>query len=230
MSSLTADTVSNILQIVSDLKGENSTNSDAMRIRAVSRAERDWAKRNYWRVHLLVDQTAGTGDGTTTNFTIGSSTYPMRMKGLAAVYVGGTTEDNRLAVVDRLEYNNQVTNDASAKVAYEWYDVANDVWKVKVNPAPSTGSVVYYSYFWEPPKRTATTDVVVCPNLYIIARLSLADIYEFEEELDKRDEQLQIAEQLIAELRGTETAPAPGQLYTFGALQNVNRMRGIGTY
>jgi hypothetical protein len=105
MATLTADTVSYVLQIVSDLRGETTTNTDANRIRAVSRAERDFAKGRFWRTHLLRDQTT-TGDGSSTSFAIGSSSYPMRMKGLMEVFVGGTAEAHRYQVVDYAAFIN----------------------------------------------------------------------------------------------------------------------------
>jgi len=226
MASLTADTVQNVLEMISDLRGETTTNTDAARIRAVSRAERDFAKRAFWRTHLLRDQTQ-VGDGTG-SYTIGSPQYPMRMKGLMEVFVGGTTEDKRYQVVDFNAFKNLYNSNTANQMVYEWYDAANDLWKVKINPSVSLSSTITYAYFWEPPKRTLPTDVVVCPNMRIIALLALAEIYESEDEDDKAIDKKQEAEILINELIGLENTPAINQLYTFGnALSNY---RGIGSY
>ncbi|MGE9191044.1 hypothetical protein, partial [Escherichia coli] len=71
-----------------------------------------------------------------------------------------------------MEYN----KNNSSKIVYEWYDAANDLWKMHINPAPDTGTTIYYSYYWTPPARTLTTDDVICPNPEIIAYLALAQI------------------------------------------------------
>lgn len=230
MATLTKDTVENVLQIVSDLRGEASTNTDASRIRAVSRAERDFAKRRFWRTHLIKDQSIGTGDGSTADFTIGSSTYPFRMKGLMEVFVGGTTEDKRYEITDFANYKQRYNANNSDRIAYEFFDVANDLWKVHINPTPSTGDAITASWYFEPPKRTATTDYVICPNMDIIARLALAYIYENEEETEKQQTQLQIAEQLINEYEGIEQAPNQNQLYSVSTITDPLGHRGIGTY
>lgn len=226
MASQTGTTVLDILEIISDLRGESSTNTDANRIRAASRAERDFARRRFWRTHLLRDQTA-TGTGVATSFTIGSATHPMRMKGLAEVFVGSTLESARHEVVDFGTFKERYNANNADKIAYEWYDAANDVWKVRINPTPDNGATITYSYFWEPPERTLVTDVIVCPNPEIIARLALSQVYEGEDEPDKRDESLQLAEQMIDEVVGWENSPAVGQTYTFG---NLAGTKGIGTY
>lgn len=230
MATNTKATVNDVLQIVSDLRGESSVNTDASRIRAVSRAEKDFSRRHNWRIFILPDQTQ-TGDGTTSNFTVGSVTYPYRStgKGLIEVFVGGTTEDKRYGVVDFLKYKNEYNKNNSTKLAYEWYDVANDLWKVKINPTPENGAVMTYSYTWEPPTRTSTSDAVLCPSLDILARLALAYTYEGEDE-DKYQEELALAEIQIAELVAKENSPAPNQLYAMGAIENSIRPRGFGTY
>jgi hypothetical protein len=230
MATLTKDTVENILQIVSDLRGESATNTDASRIRAVSRAERDFAKRRFWRTHLIKDQSIGTGDATTADFTLGSATYPFRMKGLMEVFVGGTTEDKRLEITDFATYKQLYNANNSAQICYEWFDVANDAWKVHLNRVPATGDAITGSWYFEPPKRTATTDSVICPNMDIIARLTLAYLYENEEELEKQQVQLQLAEQLIQEYEGIEEAPNQNQLYGVKTLINPLGNRGIGSY
>lgn len=228
MATLYKSTVADVLQIVSDLRGESSTNTDASRIRSVSRAEQDFAKRKYWRLFLLPDQTQ-SGDGSASTFTVGSATYPMREKGLAEVFVGGTTEDKRCTVVDFFKYKAMYNGNASARLVYEYYDVANDLWKMKVNPVPANGDTITYSYFWVPPTRTATSDAVVCPNFDILARLALAYTYEGEDE-DKYQDELLIVEQLIEEEYGKSNSPAQNQLYAMESIVNSVRPRGIGSY
>ncbi len=99
MASQTQGTVNDVLQIISDLRGESAVNTNADRIRAVSRAYRDFALRNLWRVYLLRNQTT-TGAGSA-DVTIGSATFPMRTKGLAELFIGsGTTEDKRYMILD----------------------------------------------------------------------------------------------------------------------------------
>lgn len=228
MATQTAGTVNDVLQIIADLRGESSVDSSAMRIRAVSRSERDYALRKYWRTHRLESTT--TGDGSASDFTIGSASYPMRIKGLTEVFVGGTTEDKRHQIVDFNKYKNLYNRDNSTKMAYEWYDAANDAWKVHINPVPANGDTIYYTYFWEPPTRTATSDAVVCPNLKIIAKLALGYIYEGEDEDQKAILAKQDAEQMILELDGMEVMPAQNQIYTVGAIENSVQDQGFGTY
>lgn len=223
MASLTADTVQNILEIISDWRGESSTNTDAKRIRAVSRAERDIARRGNFRVHLVKNQSIGTGDGTTVDFTIGTTIYPMRMKGLTELFINGTTEDKRVEVVDFTEYKLRYNSNNADRIAYEYYDQANDAWKVRLNPAPSSGSDITASWFFEPPKRTATTDTVIAPDINIIAHMALADLYKSEEEDDIRMDELQMAENLYKEFLGRENSPAQNQTYNM-----KTRERGIG--
>lgn len=232
MASQTATTVSTILQMISDARGETTTNTDAVRIRAVSRAERDFAKRKFWRTHLLIQSSnvaPTTGNGTTTSFVVGTTTYPFRMKGLAEVFVGGTAEENRYQIVDYMVFTNLVNRDSAARICTEWYDVVSDVWYVTINPVPANGDAIYVSYFWEPPTRTSTSDTVVCPSMDIIFRLALAYIYEGEDE-EKYKEQLAIAEALIDELTGLENTPSVNQLYTVGAIENSVKSQGMGTY
>jgi len=49
--------VSTILQIISDLRGESSVNTDAVRIRAISDANKDFALRKNWGFYLYPNQT-----------------------------------------------------------------------------------------------------------------------------------------------------------------------------
>jgi len=70
---------------------------------------------------------------------------------------------------------------------------------------------------------------VVCTNMKIISRLSLAYIYEGEDE-DKYQENLQMAEGLIALESGVEDTPAVGTLNQVKAIENSGKSRGIGAY
>lgn len=226
MATLAKDTIDNILQEVADLRGELSNNTNALRVRAASRADRDFAQRRLWRFYLLPLQEIA-GDGSS-DYTIGSSTYPMRYKGLTEVFVGGTTEDKRYQVRDYLEYLNDVNNNPSANVCYEWYDAVNDAWKLHINNEPT--DTIYYSYFWIPPKKTSSSDAIVCPNMDIIIRLTLAAIYESEDETQKALLAKKEAEALIGELTGIENTPAKGQLYQMSSIENSITSRGIGSY
>ena len=229
MATQSAATVDTVLQEVSDLRGETSTNSSAVRIRAVSKAERDYAKRQFWTVHLIPEQSIGTGDGVTSSFTIGSTLYPMRLHGLFEVFVGGTTEDKRYEILEYKDYRVRYNADSTSRICYPYYDPASDAWKVKINPTPSSGDAITASWYWEPPTRTDTSDVVVCTNMKIISRLSLAYICEGEDE-DKYQENLQMAEGLIALESGVEDTPAVGTLNQVKAIENSGKSRGIGAY
>lgn len=230
MASQNLFTVASICQVISDLRGEATSNTNAVRIRAISNAEQDFARRRFWRIHRLYSQSLGTGDGTTTDFTIGTATYPYRAKGLFELFVGGTTEDKRYQVVDEGRYTYLFNQDNGAKICYEFYDAATDLWKIHINPAPKSGDAITAGYYYMPPTRTLTTDSIPCYNDHIIARAALADIYHAEDELAKEQQQQQIAEQLIGEAVGIENTPAVGQLYSFGAIENQNKNRGLGTY
>lgn len=225
---LEKNTVTTILQLVSDLRGETSTNTDAVRIRAVSRAEQDYAGRRFFLEHLLrLSET--TGDGTN-NYPIGTATFPMRKKGLSELFVGGTTEAHRYQVVSYFQFQSLFNQNNSARIAYEWFDQTNDLWKVHINPAPETGEEIYYSYFFMPPTRTTTSDYVYCSNPMILVRLALAFIFEGEDEVQKGLLENRKAEQLIDEQIGTDNAPAYGQLLQMDSIENTPRNRGIGTY
>ena len=223
-----------MLQIISDIRGESSVNTDAIRIRSISRANQDFARRRFWRFYRLDDQTT-VGNGTK-NYTVGSATYPMRMKGLTEVFVATTTdtdkttEADRMTIVDFNAYKNLFNQDNSAKIVYEWFDAANDLWKMHINPAPATSETITYSYYWEPPAKTTTTDEIICPDVNILARLALGDIYEGEDEEDLANKQKNIAEQLIGEYIGKDNAPAVNQIYTMDSIENASYTHGIGTY
>lgn len=228
MATQTKTLVSEILQAVSDLRGESSVNTDAVRIRYVTKNEKDLAKRMFWSWLRMPNQTT-TGDGTN-DYTIGSSTYPMRVKGLSEVFVDGTTESSRYTILDFNAYKAQYNLNNSAKICYEWYDVANDLWKVHINPAPETGKTITYTYFMEPATRTLTTEYVICPNPRIISLLVFADILDSEEEVQRAQIVRNEAEQLIEELMGIENAPAVNQTYRMEADINTRGTYGLGTY
>lgn len=224
MASSLHNTVSDICQIISDLRGEKTTNTDAFRIRLISKADGDFAGRKFWHFYLLSDQSmAGNGTGT---YTIGDATHPMRPKGLTDVRVGGTSESYRYSIVDENTYRATVSGDSDAKVCYEWFDAANDVWKVTVNATPAVTDTIYYSYYWTPPTHTATTDVIITPNPYIQAKLALAEIYYSESEYDTTDGLKNEVEQMIADEIGIDNAPAVNQLISM----SMYKAQGIGTY
>ena len=228
MSTNTKVLISNILQSISDLRGESTVNTSASRVRAVSRAESNYASRRYWRIHLLKDQSI-TADGSG-DYEIGSTTYPMKLKGLVEVYVGGLTDSFKYQIVEQAVYKNIVTNNVSAHVAYEYYDLANDKWKVHINPVVPVATPAYYSYYFDPPERTSSSDYVYCTNASIIVKLALADIYTSEEEDQKANLARNEAEQLIQGESAVEDMPARGQLYTWSANTNSVYPRGIGSY
>jgi len=234
MGTNTKTTVLDILQQISDLRGESSTNTDANRIRFVSRAERDFARRFLWRIFLLPNQTTV---GTAVNdYTIGSATYPFRVKGLMEVFVDTTGDSDvtqescRYQIVDYATYKNLYNRNNAERLVYEWYDVANDLWKMHINPAPEATETITYSFFWEPPTRTLTTDAVVCPNPKILALLAAADLYDSEDELQKAQLYKNEAEQLISELQSLEVMPAVNQLYSMGAIESSVSEHGLGNY
>ena len=234
MSTNIALTVEDILEIVSDLRGESSTNTDAVRIRAVSRANQDFARRAFWRFYRL-DSATQVGDATR-DYTIGDATNPYRPKGLCELFVATTGDDHttyefeRHAIVDVNKYKNLFNQNNAAKLVYEWFDAANDAWKVKINPAPAATETITYSYYWDPPEKTATTDEVICPQPKILALLTLAEIYEGEDEGDLASEKKYEAEQRITECISVENAPAVNQLYTMPPTESTSYKHGIGNY
>ena len=99
-----------------------------------------------------------------------------------------------------------------------------------INPAPAATETITYTYYWEPPEKTATTDEIICPNIRILALLALADIYVGEDEMELAIEVKNEAEMLIAETIARENAPAVNQTYAVGAVENAISSQGIGTY
>jgi len=231
MATLHTDTITNVLQIVSDLRGETTTNTNAIRVRAVSRSERDFARRYNWDFfHLKGQNQVGSG---VADYTIGSATYPYRERGVTEVFVstdGSTTEDKRYSIVDFHRFKNIYNNNTSANIVYEWFDAANDLWKLHINPAPSASETITYAHFWIPPKKTSATDNVHCPNMRILALLALGDIYAGEDEDDKAIDAKNEAEQLINEALGLSNSSNVNQLRTFGSITNSITSRGIGSY
>jgi hypothetical protein len=231
MATNLAPTVNDVLQIISDLRGETTINSDAIRIRAVSRANQDFARRKFWKFYRLDDQTM-VGDGTK-NYTIGSATNPMRTKGLTEVFVAKTTdtdktqESMRYDIVDFNLYKSLYNSNNANQMVYEWFDSANDLWKIHINPAPAATDTITYSYYWEPPTKTLTTDEVICPDINILARMALAQIYEGEDEIDLANSMKQEAEQMILEYISKDNAPAVNQLIT---MPSAITTKGIGNY
>ena len=226
--------VSDVLEIISDLRGESSTNTDANRIRAVSRANQDFARRKFWKFYLKPDQT--TVGSAVNDYTIGSSTYPMRFKGLTEVFVAKTSdtvktlESMRHTIIDFNTYKNLYNQSNSVQIVYEWFDSANDLWKMHINPAPAATDTITYSFYWEPPEITLASEYVICPNTRIIAYLALAEIYDGEDEGDLADKRRIEAEQLIAEVIGQDNAPAVNQLITMYPIESATSSTGIGTY
>lgn len=214
---------SDICQIISDLRGEATINTDASRLRAIDRAAGDFSTRRYWKIYRLPLQSmSGTG---VNSYTIGSTTYPMRLKGLTEVFVGGTTEDCRYQLVDEVKFRELYNCNNSEKLAYEWYDAASDDWKVYISPAPSASDTIYYTYYWQAPAVTSTNSLVFTPDPDIIARRALAYIYEGEDE-DKFQIQFQLSEQMASEWDEKEDIPAINQQYSVAPPTN----RGLGTY
>ena len=227
MTTNITNTVSTILQIISDLRGESSVNTDASRIRAVSRCNKDFALRKLWKFYLLPNQTlAGSG---VNDYSINVTGYPMRQKGLTEVFVdsGATTQEAyRYDILDFHNYKERYNADNATKIVYEWYDKANDVWKMHINPAPAATDTITYSFFWEPGTLTATTDVCVCPNPKIITLMASAEIHESEDERDTAKDEKNEAEQLIAEVIGNDNMPNINELYSMGKTESG----GFGTY
>lgn len=224
-----ANTVTSILQYISDLRGESSTNTDASRIRAVSRAGNDFSRRRLWSFCLQPNKTT-TGDGSTQDFTIGTTLLPCREKGLDEVFVGGTTEDKRYAICDYNEFKKRFNNNNADQIVYMWYDATADLWKMHISPTPANLTTITYTYFFQQPDVTATTDVVYAPDATVIAKLALGDIYHGEDELQKEQQQKSEAEQLIDELTGIENQPSKNQLYGMKAIESQITNRGIGGY
>lgn len=158
------------------------------------------------------------------------SGYPAREKGLTEVYVDGTTSSHRYQIVDYSRFRAEKSMNDAAKIAFEWYDAANDEWKMRINATLTASNTIYHTFYWEPEEVTETTDTVVCSNPDIIAYLALARLYESEEEQQMAIAAKRFAEGLIDELEGINEMPAENQTYSLGAVENSVGSNGIGTY
>jgi hypothetical protein len=222
----TKSTVNDILQIMADVRGESSVDVSSKRIRMVSRAEKDFARRIFWRTFLLKDQTTvGYGNN---DYEIGSATYPFRPKGLMEVMVAttGDTPTQKYSIVDFNNFKDLYIANNGERMVYEWYNASDDKWNMHINPAPAVTETITYSFFWEPPTRTTTTAAIICPNPKIIALLALADLAHSEDEIQTEQLLKNEAEQLIAELVGLENTPAINQTYSMRTAEG----KGFGTY
>lgn len=228
MSSVT-NTVQQILEAVSDIKGESSTNVDAIRIRFVARAVNNFANRRFWLIHLKRNSTV-TADGVNQDYTIGDSTYTMRKNGLAEVYVGGLTEDKRYELVDFMKYQNLINQNPTGQYVYEWYDQANDLWKLHLSKLPDNGTTIYYSHFYIPIDVTSTSSTVICYDMDYIISSVLGFVYQSEEDPETAAMYKNEAEQTMKAMEGLEEAPAHNQLKTMSPYQSGTRDRGYGTY
>jgi hypothetical protein len=224
MATLLNILVSDVLELVSDLRGESSTNTDAVRIRAVSRANQTIAKKRHWKFYRK--ELTVSADGTNQDYTIGSTTYNTRPGGLSEVYVGGTTESYKYQIVSFEDYKYIMTQDDTSQICYEWYDIANDLWKVHLSQIPDNATVIYYTFYWLPPKRTLTTEYVMSPDLDIVARYALAYIFQGEDE-DQYQTELQMAEAMLSKYEQDDDSPNVGQTITFGVPSSTD---GLGTY
>lgn len=223
-------TVTTILQVISDLRGESAINSDTVRIRMISRSALDFSLRKRWKIFLRPNITA-SGDGSTNAFTIGNASFPCRPNGLDEVFVGGTTEDKRYQTIDYNQYKKLYNNNNAAQIVYQYYDQTNDLMKMYINPVPALGTNnITYSYFFQHPAVTAVTDVVYCNDPIVIAKMALADLYHSEDELQKELQQRQDVEQLINQYFGDDNSPANNQLYAMGAIESSITNKGIGGY
>lgn len=228
MATLYKATVEDILQMISDYRGEATTDTSAKRIRAVTRQEKALAKRRHWQLFYLEDQTT-TGTGAN-DYTVGSASYPMKLKGLTEVFVGGTTPDKSYQIVDQKKFKELYNQNNANQLVYTWYDAANDAIKMHISPAPETGTTITYSFYWLPPTRTASSDAVYAVDFEALARLALAEIYEGEDEDDKAENQRILAEQILDEEVGHDNSPNVNQLFKFEAIENMGQTRGIGGY
>ena len=222
MSTLTKYTANDILQIISDLRGEATLNSDASRIRAIDRAVGDFSTRRFWNVYHLNDQTiTSTGVG---DYEIGDSTHPYRNKGLSELFIGGTSETNRCNIVDQKDFRSLYNRNNAETMVYEWYDTTNDKWMIHISPDTS-GDTITYSFYFQAPAVTTTSSPVYTPDPDIIARRALAYMYEGEDE-DKYVTQFQLSEQMAKSWDEIEDTPNVNQTYSMTPPSTY----GIGSY
>jgi len=188
----------------------------------VSRANQTIAKKRRWKFYRV--ELTATGDGSAQDFEIGTAVYNMRPGGLAEVYVGAETEDAKYDIIDPQDYKYLVTQNSTVRLAYEWYDGANDKWMVHLSQVPDDTETIYYTIYYLPAKKTETSASVMSPDLDAIGRYTLAYIYEGEDE-DKYQSELQMAEAIVSKYEADDDGTNIGQVSTFG-----NNNRGIGTY
>lgn len=141
-----------------------------------------------------------------------------------------TLESQKYFIVDFNVYKTLYNASNGSRMVYEWFDAANDAWKMYVNPAPTSSETITYTYYWEPPELTLTSEYVICPNIRIISLLGLAEIYDSEDEGDLAKEKRNEAEQLIVEIVGLDNSPAINQIYGVNPVESGMSDRGVGTY
>lgn len=214
-------TVNDILQIISDLRGESSINSDAVRIRAIDRALGDFSTRRFWEIYRINDKTT-TSTGVN-NYEI-DTTFPCRSNGLCEVFAGGTAEANRYIIMKQKDFKKAYNEDSALNLCYQWFDATNDKWMIHLSP-DTTGDTITYSYYWQHPTVTTTSSAVYIPDPDIAARRALAYLYEGEDE-EKYQEQYKLSEQMANDWDEAEDQPAIGQLFAVSS----NITRGIGDY
>lgn len=225
-------TVQDILQGIADIRGEATLDTSAFRIRCVSNAEKDFHSRKLWSFLLLPNQTQVGSD--VADYTLGTASYLYRMKGLDEVYVTTTgetpNESNKYSIVDFNEYKRRYSQNNAEQMVYEWYDVANDLWKMHINPAPTSLQTITYSFYWEAPIRTQTTDPVICSDKRLLSCLAAGLVFDSEDEKENAVTYKTEGEQRITTMMGLDNSPSKNQLYSFGAIENNPRPRGIGSY
>jgi hypothetical protein len=111
-------------------------------------------------------------------------------------------------------------------VAYEWYDAANNKWKVRLSQIPDNGTIIYYTFYYLPPTLTLTSHSVISPDIDIPARYALSYILQGEDE-DTYQTELQMAEAMLQKYEEDDDAIPRGQLKTFGVSDSIG---GYGTY
>lgn len=223
MSTSYTATVLNVLNTISDFRGENDTNTDARRIRAISRSEKSLAKRTNWKLFYLPDQTITT-DGSAT-YALGSSNYPLKQKGLMEIYVGGTGSEHKYQIIEPFEFKDRFSRKPTDHICYTTYDPVTDSWNVTISPTPDDNVTITYSYYWMPPERTATSDVVLCVDMEGLARLSNADLYDGEDEPEKAAIERNKVEQIFSDELSEEDSPGMTQTISFGSTNS-----GYGNY
>lgn len=223
MATLFTETVQVILDTISDYRGETTTNTDAKRIRAISRAEKAIAKRSPWTLFFYADKTSTTTGASA--YVIGDTSYPFRNKGLAEVFVDSTDDSDRYQVILEQDFKNEYSNDSAKKVCYVTYVPSSDAWYMNLSPTPETGLTITYSYYWIPPKRTSVSDTVYCVDMEALARSALAEIYDSEDEGDLAAIERNKVENILASEIGVEEGTYPGQTMVM-----MGSNQGLGTY